>query len=328
VTYSIVARDPQTGMLGVAVQTAMFAVGATVPWARAGVGAVATQAITEPAYGTRCLDALQAGASAQAALDQAITADQAALLRQVGVVAADGSSAAFTGEWCIDEAGHVVGDGFAVQANMMASQEVWPAMAAAYRAAITPAAGAGPAASTSHPGPNATGGGDGTRHEAPWPFAWRLLGVLEAGQAAGGDARGLMSAAMVIVAGQPTEPWAGRLVDLRTDRSKDPLGELRRLLNAAEAYAGFASAADALMGGDAQSALEAADRGLALLPGDENLRFIRSGALIAAGDEEAGRAALRALIDDRPTWAVVVRGFAAKGLLTLPDSALDVPQGP
>src|SRR5689334_17909111 len=104
-TYSIVARDPQTGMLGIAVQTAFFAVGATVPWARAGVGAVATQAMAEPAYGPRCLDALQAGASAQAALDQAADADEAALLRQVGVVAADGSTAAMTGEWCIDEAG-------------------------------------------------------------------------------------------------------------------------------------------------------------------------------------------------------------------------------
>ena len=117
-------------------------------------------------------------------------------------------------------------------------------------------------------------------------------------------------------------------MDLRTDRSKDPLGELRRLLDAAEAYARFGSAVDALVGGDARAALEAADRGLVLLPGEENLRFIRRGALIAAGDEEAGRAVLRALIDDRPSWAVVVRGVAAKGLLTFPASALDVLQGP
>jgi uncharacterized Ntn-hydrolase superfamily protein len=318
VTYSIVARDPQTGLLGVAVQTAMFAVGSTVPWALAGVGAVATQAIAEPAYGTRCLDALQAGASAQGALDQAITADQAALLRQVGVVAAGGSAAAFTGEWCIDEAGHVVGDGFAVQANMMASPDVWPAMAAAYRP---------PAAPAGEPGLGGTGGGDGAGDQAPWPFARRLLAVLQAGQAAGGDARGMMSAAMIIVSGQPAEPWAGRLVDLRTDRSVDPLGELRRLLAAAEAYAGFASAVDALVGGDVRTALDATARGLALLPGEENLRFIRSGALTASGDEEAGEAMLRALIHDRPSWAVVVRGFAAKGLLTLPASAVDLLQG-
>jgi uncharacterized Ntn-hydrolase superfamily protein len=313
-TYSIVARDPQTGLLGVAVQTAMFAVGSTVPWARAGVGAVATQAMAEPAYGTRCLDALQAGASAQAALDQAMTADQAALLRQVAVVDANGSAAAFTGEWCIDQAGHIVGDGFAVQANMMASPDVWPAMAAAY----------GSAAPMPEAGSSGLDGGDRANDEAAWSFGRRLLAVLEAAQAAGGDARGVMSAALIIVAGQPAEPWAGRLVDLRTDRGEDPLGQLRRLLDAAEAYARFGSAVDALAGGDARAALDAADRGLVLLPGEENLRFIRSGALLAAGDEEAGRAVLRALIDDRPSWAVVVRGFAAKGLLTLPASALDV----
>ena len=110
-TYSIVARDPGTGLLGVGVQTAMFAAGANVPWARAGVGAVATQAITEGAYGPRCLDAIQGGAAAPAALAQAQAADEAALLRQVGVVAADGSVAAMTGEWCIDHAGHLLGTG-------------------------------------------------------------------------------------------------------------------------------------------------------------------------------------------------------------------------
>ena len=132
-TYSIVSRDPGTGLLGVAVQTAMFAAGASVLWARAGVGAVATQAITEGAYGPRCLDVIQGGASAPAALAQGQSADEAALLRQVGVVAADGSVAAMTGEWCIDHAGHLLGDGFAVQANMMASPAVWPAMAEAYQ---------------------------------------------------------------------------------------------------------------------------------------------------------------------------------------------------
>ncbi|MGN6796218.1 MAG: DUF1028 domain-containing protein [Streptosporangiaceae bacterium] len=311
-TYSIVARDAQSGMLGVAVQTAMPAVGATVPWARAGVGAVATQAMAEPAYGIRCLDALQAGASAQSALDQAAAADEAALLRQVGVVAADGSAAAATGEWCIDQAGHVVGDGFAVQANMMASPDVWPAMADAYAALAAPAG---------TPGPGGTGRGDPSGHEQTWQFARRLLAVLDAGQAAGGDARGVMSAALIVVAARQAESWAGRLADLRVDRSNDPLAELRHLLDAAEAYAGFGRAVDALVSGDARTALDAAEHGLSLLPGEQNLRFIRSGALTASGDHEAGLAELGALIDDRPSWAIVVRGFAAKGLLTLPASA-------
>src|SRR5437763_809597 len=200
-TYSVVARDPATGMLGVAVQSCYFGAGAIVPWARPGVGAVATQAIAEAAYGPRCLDALAAGAAAPAALEQATAADPGAGVRQVGVVGADGTVAAMTGDWCIDHAGHLAGDGFTVQANMMASPQVWPAMADAF-----------------------TASGE--------PFPRRLLTALTAAQAAGGDARGVMSAAMVVVAARPAESWAGRLVDLRVDRSGDPLGDLERLLTA------------------------------------------------------------------------------------------------
>jgi uncharacterized Ntn-hydrolase superfamily protein len=209
VTYSIVARDPHTDVLGVAVQTAMLAVGATVPWVRAGVGAVATQAIAEPAYGPRCLDALEAGASAQAALDQAVAADEAALIRQVGVVAADGSAAAMTGGWCIDHAGHLTGDGFAVQANMMASDEVWHAMAEAFSASAATAVRAAPA----RPADDQAG-------LPAWSFARRLLGALEAGQAAGGDARGMMSAALVVADGRRGAPWEGRVADLRAIAAK------------------------------------------------------------------------------------------------------------
>jgi uncharacterized Ntn-hydrolase superfamily protein len=132
VTYSIVAPDDTTGDLGVGVQTAMFAVGSIVPWVRAGVGAVATQAIGEPAYGPRCLDALAGGAHASEALATAQAEEPMAELRQVGVVGADGSAATATGALCIDHAGDTLGEGFAVQANMMSTPDVWPAMAAAF----------------------------------------------------------------------------------------------------------------------------------------------------------------------------------------------------
>jgi uncharacterized Ntn-hydrolase superfamily protein len=255
------------------------------------VGAVATQGITEGAYGSRCLDAIQEGASAPAALDQAQAADEAALLRQVGVVAADGSVAAMTGEWCIDHAGHLLGDGFAVQANMMAAPAVWPAMAEAYQG-------------------------------SPGPFPRRLLAALEAGQAAGGDARGTMAAALVVVEAEPRDPWAGRLVDLRVDRSGDPLAELRRLLDASDGYDGFGRAVGALFSGDPAAALASADEGLTALPGEENLRFVRAGALAGSGDSAGAVAELRALIADRPSWATIIRSFAAKGLLTMPPQAL------
>src|SRR5262245_44863095 len=157
-TFSIVARDPSTGALGVAVQTCRFAVGKDVPWARAGVGAVATQAIGEPGYGLRCLERMRDGASASEALADAQRADPAPFLRQVGVIGADGTVDAFTGEWCIDHAGHLVGDGYAVQGNMLADPDVVPAMARAYETSTE-------------------------------PFPRRMLRALQAAQVAGGDAR-------------------------------------------------------------------------------------------------------------------------------------------
>jgi uncharacterized Ntn-hydrolase superfamily protein len=287
-TYSIVARDPATGALGVAVQTCMFAVGSIVPWARAGVGAVATQAFAETSYGLRCLDLIDGGATASEALVGAQAGDPVPALRQIGVVAADGTAAATTGEMCVDHAGHLVGDGFAVQANMMASPEVWPAMADAYLG-------------------------------ASGPFPRRLLAALVAAEAAGGDARGVMSAALVVVAGESGEPWEGRLVDLRVDRSDDPLGDLAELLTAADAYGEFGHAVDHLMGGDPSAALTDLDRGLAWLPEEENLLFLQAGARFAAGDVDGGRELVRSLLAARPSLAVIARSYGSKGLMTLPD---------
>ncbi len=294
-TYSIVARDKVSGELGVAVQTCMFAVGSAVPWARPGVGAVATQAIGEPAYGPRCLDQLATGATATEALAAAQQADPLVALRQVGVIGADGTTAAFTGELCIDHAGHVAGDGFSVHANMMSSPEVWPAMASAF-------------ASSSG------------------PLAERLLATLVAGEAAGGDARGRMSAALLVVEGtRSPQPGAGTVVDLRVDRSEDPLGDLGKLLVAADAFAGFNRAVDELLGGDPVSALATIDDALGALPGDRNMRFLRAGALAGSGDTDAAQVELRGLVAEHPTFEVIVRSFAAKGLMTLPEGvSIDV----
>jgi uncharacterized Ntn-hydrolase superfamily protein len=287
-TYSIVARDAATGQLGVAVQTAMFAGGAVVPWARAGVGAVASQAISEPAYGPRCLDRMALGESAAAALEAARALDPMAPLRQVGVVDVAGAAAAFTGDLCIDRCGHLVGDGWAVQANMMASAEVWTAMAEAFEASTA-------------------------------SLARRLMAALHAAQGAGGDARGQMSAALVVVDGaRHDDPWAGRLVDLRVDRADQPLDHLERLVDAADAYDGFRRGVEALMAGDGTSALSALDAGLAILPGEENLLFPRTGALMLVGRELEGLAEARALLAIRPSWSIVLKSFADKGLIVLP----------
>ena len=119
-TYSIVARDPDTGQLGVAAQSCYFALGAVLPWARAGVGAVATQSMVDPGYGPGCLDLLAGGVGAADALAQVRAADEGREVRQVGVVDASGAVASFTGSLCIDHVGHAEGDGFSAQANMMA----------------------------------------------------------------------------------------------------------------------------------------------------------------------------------------------------------------
>ena len=205
-TYSIVARDPETGELGVAVQTGTFGVGTGVPWAEAGVGAVATQSITDHSYGPFGLELMKAGRSAEQALAGLVAADPKQRFRQVGMVDASGRTAAHTGDGCIRDCGHQVGDGYTVQANMMARDTLWPAMAAAYEAA------------------------SGT-------LPRRLLAALEAAEAEGGDFRGAQSAAILVVKGEPTGfAWKGRVSNLRVDDHVDPVGELRRLLDLEEDY--------------------------------------------------------------------------------------------
>jgi uncharacterized Ntn-hydrolase superfamily protein len=199
VTYSIVARDPATGELGVAVESHFFAVGPVVPWLRPGVGAVATQAMAELSYGPLALDLLEAGRSPSRALEILTEADPGAATRQVAVVDAAGAVAVHTGECCIAEAGHRLGEGWAVQANMMTSPGVPDAMAEAFLAA----------------------GG---------PLADRMLAALDAAEAAGGDIRGRQSAALVVVRGDAGSPAWDNVCDVRVDDHPEPLVELRRLV--------------------------------------------------------------------------------------------------
>lgn len=203
-TYSIVARDADSGELGVAVQSRAFACGAPVMWARPGVGAVATQAFGERSYGPLGLDLLAAGKTPEQALAALVTADPQSEVRQVAIVSADGAVAAHTGEACIPDAGHQIGEGYSVQANIMRSPDVWPTMADAFESA------------------------DGS-------LARRMLTALEAAQEAGGDWRGVQAAGLLLV---PVEgkPW-DVVADLRVDDHPEPLRELRRLLDLRDGYA-------------------------------------------------------------------------------------------
>lgn len=210
-TYSIVARDPVTGDLGVAVQSHYFAVGPVVPWLRPGVGAVATQAMVAVRYGPEALDLLAAGNAPAEALADLTQRDPQAETRQVAIVAADGRVATHTGDRCIAEAGHRNGDGWSVQANMMTNATVPDAMATTYAAGVKR--------------------GD--------DLPTRLLDALDAAEAEGGDIRGRQSAALVIVSGDPDTPSWERLYDVRVDDAAEPLAELRRLVAVRRAYLTF-----------------------------------------------------------------------------------------
>ncbi|HWO56602.1 MAG TPA: DUF1028 domain-containing protein [bacterium] len=206
-TYSIVARDSATGQLGVAVQSHWFSVGPIVPWAEAGVGAIATQSLVKIDYGPEGLERLKAGQSPQAALEAMLAADSGRAVRQVAIVDAQGRVAAHTGSKCIAHAGHITGEAFSVQANLMEDSTVPRAMAQAY-------------------------------HEnSSRPFAERLLAALVAAEGEKGDIRGRQSAAMLIVDGQTHEkPWQGKVLELRIEDHPAPLEELARILRIANAY--------------------------------------------------------------------------------------------
>jgi uncharacterized Ntn-hydrolase superfamily protein len=268
-TYSIVARDPATGELGVAVQSHWFSVGPIVPWARPGVGAVATQANVDPAYGPRALDLIEAGAAAPQALAQLVPADDAAASRQVAVVDATGRVAAHTGEECIAYAGDVAGEGVSCQANIMASDRVWPAMLETYEA---------------------TGG----------PMALRLLAALDAAGDEGGDIRGRQSAAILVVPAQGE--WWETTVSLRVEDDPEPLQELRRLLVLHDAYE-LANDGDALVAdGRHEEAAAMYRRASDLAPGNHELRFWAGLGAAQAGDWETAMGDVRAAIALQPGW--------------------------
>jgi uncharacterized Ntn-hydrolase superfamily protein len=276
-TYSIVARDSRTGELGVAVQSHWFSVGSIVSWAEPGVGAVATQSIAEPAYGPRLLERLRDGRAPATALDELLDADDQARFRQVAVVDSTGTVAVHTGDGCIPDAGHVEGEGFSAQANMMASAEVWPAMAQAFET-------------------------------APGPLPRRLLAALDAGEAAGGDVRGRQSAALVIVPADG-ERWQ-RTVELRVEDDRDPLGELRRLLDLADAYA-VATEGDDLVGeGRHAEAAERYRQAAELAPANDELLFWAGLALAQGGDLDAGTERVRSAIEMHAGWGDLLARLA------------------
>lgn len=284
-TYSIVARDPATGQLGVAVQSHWFSVGTAVPWAEAGVGAVATQSFVDPSYGKLGLDLMRAGRSAPDALKGLLAADEQREVRQVAMIDAQGRVAAHTGTRCIEAAGQKVGKNYSVQANLMRSDEVWPAMARAFEAA------------------------EGS-------LAERMLAALEAAEKAGGDIRGKQSAALVVVSGEPTgRPWLDRTYDLRVDDSPAPLVELRRLVKLQKAY-NLMNAGDlAVERKDDVAALRAYGAAVALVPDNAEMGFWHAVALVNLGRSDDALPVLAKVFALDPSWRDLVPRLGKAGLL-------------
>lgn len=284
-TYSIVARDAETGQLGVAVQSHWFSVGSIVSWAEPGVGAVATQSFVEVSYGPLGLELMRAGKSAEQALRSLLAGDEFTGVRQVAMVDADGIVAVHTGEEAIIEACDRTGAAFSVQANLMLNATVCDAMYAAYT----------------------TTEGD---------LAERLMSALEAAQAEGGDIRGRQSAAILVVSGDRGEPaWGGRIFDLRIEDHPEPIKEMRRLLNLARAYNYMNEGDEHMTEGDVPAAVEAYSDAQELAPDSHEMVFWTAATLAGTGNLEEALPLFKRAFEMWPDWRTLVPRLPASGLL-------------
>lgn len=284
-TYSIVARDPVDGHMGVATQSQAFSVGSSVSWASPGRGTIATQSMGEPMYGELGLGALSAGLTAPEALKALRSVDPHPERRQVAMVDAEGRVAAYTGSACVAAAGHLCGDGCAALGNLVASPRVWTAMLEVF------SAGSG------------------------W-LPRRLLDALDAAEGAGGDIRGQRSAAIRVVRSERSgRPWHDHVVDLRVDDHPEPLKELRRLVEHTWRYHRTVEAFELTLNGRTDEALAALPEEQVDAAANPDLTWWRAIVLAKVGKEEAAAALGRALIADAPDYVAAARRFGEAGLM-------------
>lgn len=284
-TYSIVARDPSTGELGVAVQSHWFSVGPIVPWAEAGVGAVATQSFVDPSYGPLGLAIMRSGRSAPEALKALLAGDEARDVRQVAMIDTQGRVDAWTGKNDIQAAGHHVGKDYSVQANLMLNDKVWPAMAAAF---------------------------ESTKGD----LAERMLAALDAAQAAGGDIRGRQSAALIVVSGKPTgQAWKDRIFDLRIDDHAEPLKELRRLVRLQRAYNHMNAGDLAVEKKDNEGALREYGAAEKLVPDNAEMIYWHAVALVNMGRVDESLPLFKRVFAMDRNWIELTPRLPKSGLL-------------
>jgi uncharacterized Ntn-hydrolase superfamily protein len=284
-TFSIVARDPVTGELGVAVQSHWFSVGSIVTWAEAGVGAIATQSFVDPSYGKLGLELMRSGKTAPDALKALLAGDDGRDVRQVAMIDARGNVDAWTGKNDIPAAGQIVGRNYSVQANLMMNEKIWPAMAQAF---------------------------ENTKGD----LADRMLAALDAAQAAGGDIRGRQSAAIIVVTGKPTgHAWKDRTFDLRVDDSPEPLQELRRLVTLQRAYNHMNAGDLAVEKKDNEGALREYGAAEKLVPDNAEMIYWHAVALVNMGRVDESLPLFRKVFAMDANWATLTPRLAKVGLL-------------
>jgi uncharacterized Ntn-hydrolase superfamily protein len=292
-TYSIVARDEKTGEMAVGVQSHWFSVGTAVSWAEAGTGAVATQSFVNKSFGLRGLELLKKGLNAKQVLDSLLSDDQAREVRQLAIVDNSGNVAAHTGKNCIQYAAHITGHQFSVQSNMMLTDKVNKAMAAAFE------------------------------KSAGKPLAERILLALEAAESVGGDIRGKQSAALLVVpAKSEGRPWDERTVDLRVDDSPQPLPELRRLLKVHTAYQHMNNGDLAIEHNDMDKAMKEYSAAMKLMPNNLEMQYWT--AITLANNKQLDRSLpiFKKIFALDKNWKELTRRLPAVNLLTVSDAEL------
>jgi uncharacterized Ntn-hydrolase superfamily protein len=292
-TFSIVARDPITGEMGVAVQSHWFSVGTTVSWAEAGVGAVATQSFVNKSFGIRGLSLLKNGLTAQQALDSLLSDDAGREVRQVAILDNKGNVATHTGKGCIQYATQIQGDQFSVQSNMMLGDQVSNAMAATFK------------------------------KNSAKPLAERMLLALEAAQSVGGDIRGQQSAAIIIVPAISTgKPWDDRTVDLRVEDSKEAVKEISRLYKVQVAYEHMNNGDLAIEKNDMSKAMNEYNAAMKMFPANLEMQYWT--AVTLANNKEIWKATplFKKVFAGDKNWKELTRRLPAVKLLTVSDAEL------
>lgn len=292
-TFSIVARDPETGEMGVAVQSHWFSVGSIVAWGEAGVGVVATQSFVNPSFGPRGLELMKNGMSAEEALDILIASDEGREFRQLALLDINGNVKAFTGNKCVESAGHLVGNNYSVQANLMLNDLVPKAMSEAFES-------------------------------SKGPLAERMLAAMEAAQKVGGDIRGQQSASILVVRGTATgNLWEDRLIDLRVEDHPQPIDEIKRLLTVYRAYEHMNNGDVAVEKNDMELAMKEYSTAMEMFPENLEMKYWTAITLVNVGELEKALPMFKEIFSKDKNWKTLTPRLIKNEMLIADDRTLD-----